>query len=155
MSCCKPPQKSKNIPFWIDKELDQLSQQEWELLCDGCAQCCLQKLEDDETGDVHYTRLACQLLDIASCQCSAYSNRHAYVPSCISLTVEDIPKMSWLPDSCAYRLRYEGKPLPEWHPLVSGSCGSVHESGASVREFALSETTVPEDQWQMHVIHWR
>ena len=155
MSCCKPPKKSKSIPFWIDKELGQLSQQEWELLCDGCARCCLQKLEDDETGDVHYTRLACQLLNIDSCQCSAYSNRCAYVPSCISLTVENIPKMSWLPDSCAYRLRYEGKPLPEWHPLVSGNCESVHDSGASVREFALSETAVPEDQWQMHVIHWR
>lgn len=156
MTCREPPSRPKNVDcFWIDKPLNQLSQLEWESLCDGCAQCCLHKLENDKTGDIHCTALACQLLDIDSCQCLEYSNRRTYVPACISLTVEDIPKMTWLPDSCAYRLLYEGKLLPEWHPLVSGRRESVHEMGVSVRGFALPETAVPEDQWQTYVIHRR
>ena len=156
MTCRKSSSKSKNTnSFWINKSLDQFSPAEWESLCDGCAQCCLHKLEDDETGDIHYTSLACQLLDIDLCQCSEYVNRRAHVPACIALTFDDIPKMTWLPKSCAYRLLYEGKPLPAWHPLISGNRGSVHESGASVRDFALPETAVPEDEWETHVIHWR
>ncbi len=124
--------------FW-EQPLGQLSRAEWEALCDGCGKCCLHKLEDEDTGAVIRTNVACRLLDLTTARCSDYRHRKAFVPDCLRLTpalVEDLP---WLPASCAYRLRADGQPLPEWHYLISGNRDSVHQAGASVVGKAISE----------------
>ncbi|MBI4725224.1 MAG: YcgN family cysteine cluster protein, partial [Rhodomicrobium sp.] len=126
-------------PFWKTKSLEEMTGTEWESLCDGCGQCCLIKLEDDDTGDIAVTRLACKLLDLGSCRCSNYDNRQAHVPDCVKLTPSDARSLRWLPKTCAYRLVSEGRGLPWWHPLVSGTSESVHEAGVSIRGAAISE----------------
>lgn len=131
-------------PFWEEKSLEEMTRDEWESLCDGCGQCCLIKLEDEDTADVYMTRLACKLLDTTSCRCKDYGNRHATVPDCVVIKPETVRKLPWLPATCAYRLLAEGKPLFWWHPLVSGRPETVHEGGASVQGFARSEDGVPE-----------
>ncbi|WP_330926150.1 YcgN family cysteine cluster protein [Candidatus Sororendozoicomonas aggregata] len=138
--------------FWEKKPLQAFTQEEWESLCDGCGKCCLQKLEDENTGKIHYTRIACRLLDTDTCQCSDYLNRKRRVPECIQLTLEDLRHFHWLPETCAYRLVYEGRPLYHWHPLLSGNRESVHEAGASVKAIALSELSVPEEAWEDYII---
>ncbi len=132
-------------PFWIDKPLSQLNTEEWEALCDGCARCCLHKVEDEETNELLFTRIACRLLDVPSCRCTDYANRCSRVPECLDLSPCDPQVFAWLPKTCAYRLRAESKPLPEWHPLITGDPDSVHEADASVREWAVSESDVDED----------
>lgn len=132
------------LPFWQTKSLAEMSRDEWESLCDGCGQCCMLKLEDDETGVMYNTRLACALLDIRSCRCSDYPRRHSIVPDCIQLTPQTVREIAWLPQSCAYRRIAEGRGLASWHPLVSGEPGSVHAAGVSVRSVAVSESHVPE-----------
>jgi len=124
--------------FW-DLPIDRLSRGEWEALCDGCGQCCLHKAEDEDTGDVYPTNVACLLLDIPSARCSDYRHRKARVPDCVRLTPQLALTLSWLPETCAYRLRARGKPLPEWHHLVSGDPEAVHRAGASVRGKAIPE----------------
>lgn len=139
--------------FWERKPLSKLNQTEWEALCDGCGKCCLNKLEDEETGEVALTRIACRLLDDASCLCSHYENRHQFVPDCIVLRPDNLDTHAyWMPETCAYRLLYEGKPLFDWHPLISGRPGSVHEAGVSVQGWTLSEFDIPEDDWEDHII---
>lgn len=140
--------------FWQTKSLDQMSDQEWESLCDGCARCCLHKLEDEDTEEVVFTRVACQLLDTQSCRCSDYSNRFAKVPDCLTIKPLDIQKLSWLPDTCAYRLLSEGKELLSWHPLISGRPDSVIEAGISMSEQCISETYVPLTEFDQHIIEW-
>jgi uncharacterized cysteine cluster protein YcgN (CxxCxxCC family) len=137
-----------NIPFWKQKTLQQMSHEEWESLCDGCALCCMHKIEDEDTGEVFYTDLACKLLDLETCQCSDYSNRVRKVPGCLQLTVHETAAFQWLPSTCAYRLIHEGKELREWHPLISGRPGSVHEAGISMLGQAVSE----EDQEEYSVL---
>jgi uncharacterized cysteine cluster protein YcgN (CxxCxxCC family) len=138
--------------FW-EKPLDRLTPQEWEALCDGCGKCCLNKLEDEETGTVVLTRVACRLLDDTTCRCAHYDIRHNFVPDCIRLTAETIHEhMYWLPVTCAYRLRHQGRPLPDWHPLVTGRPDSVHEAGVSVKGRTLSEFDTPEEDWEDHII---
>ncbi len=125
-------------PFW-EKPLDRLSRDEWESLCDGCGKCCLHKIEDADTGRIYGTNVACKLLDRHSCRCSNYRERKAFVSDCVRLTAGQVDKLSWLPSTCAYRLRSEGKPLPDWHHLISGSRETVHEAGISVRGWTVSE----------------
>jgi uncharacterized cysteine cluster protein YcgN (CxxCxxCC family) len=127
-------------PFWETKPLEELSDHQWEALCDGCGQCCMVKLEDIDTGERIDTRLACRLLDIGACRCTDYTNRHSRVPDCVQLTPQNARHLDWLPDTCAYRLRAQGKPLYWWHPLVSGDPETVHQAGVSVRDMAMSET---------------
>ncbi len=139
-------------PFWQTKTLEQLSQAEWESLCDGCGKCCLHKIEDEDTDELFYTRIACVLLDIDSCRCRDYPNRVKHVPECLRLKPADLSRFNWLPKTCAYRLISEGKPLKSWHPLISGETDSVHRAGISVRQWAVSEDAVSEDQWFDYVI---
>jgi uncharacterized protein len=136
--------------FWEDTPLDQLDRAQWEALCDGCGKCCLHKLEDDETGELHATNVACKLLDRRSGRCSDYKHRHAYVPDCIRLTPAKLRTMDWLPSTCAYVLRADGLPLPEWHHLNSGDPDSVHRAGASVRGWTISE--IDAGDLEYHVI---
>jgi hypothetical protein len=139
--------------FWEKKPLKELSQTEWEALCDGCGKCCLNKLEDEDTGEVALTRVACRLLDDATCLCSQYPIRKQFVPDCISLTAASIgDHMYWLPQTCAYRLLSEGRPLYDWHPLISGTAETVHRAGVSVRGMTYSEFDVADDDWEDHII---
>ena len=139
--------------YWERKTLSRMSAPEWEALCDGCGKCCLNKLEDEETGAVALTRVACRLLDDDTCRCAHYDNRHHFVPDCIVLKPETLGKhVYWLPDTCAYKLLWQGNPLPDWHPLISGSAETVHEEGVSVRGMTLSEFDIPEDDWEDHII---
>jgi uncharacterized cysteine cluster protein YcgN (CxxCxxCC family) len=139
--------------FWHSLPLDDLNKTEWELLCDGCGKCCLNKLEDEDTGQVALTRVACRLLDGTSCRCSQYPIRHQFVPECIVLSPETLVKnMYWLPRTCAYRLRAEGRPLYDWHPLNSGDPESVHRAGMSVRGITIPEFEVDEDEWEDLII---
>lgn len=138
--------------FWQEKSLEEMNAFEWESLCDGCGQCCLVKLEDEETAEVYLTNAACQLLDIESCRCLDYEHRLEKVPGCALMTRENLQQYEWLPETCAYRLLYEGKELLSWHPLLSGHAESVHEEGISVRDFAQSEEYIHPDQLYQHVI---
>ena len=132
--------------------MEHLSKAEWEALCDGCGKCCLNKLEDDD-GTVELTRVACRLLDDETCLCTQYPIRHQFVPECIVLTPSSIENhMYWLPQTCAYRLIYEGKPLEPWHPLISGDPNSVHEAGMSMIGRTVSEAEIDEDDWEDHII---
>jgi len=125
--------------FWKHKTLDQLNDQEWESLCDGCGRCCLNKLEDSETGTIYPTNIACRLLDIENCHCQDYPNRLQQVSDCMSLRHDLDNALKWLPQSCAYRLLAEDKDLPEWHPLITGNKNSVIEAGMSIKYMAISE----------------
>lgn len=129
-------------PFWRVKALEDMSREEWESLCDGCARCCLIKLEDEDTGEVHLTRLSCRMLDTGTCRCRDYDNRHASVPDCVAIDAAKVRSLNWLPSTCAYRVLSEGRELAWWHPLVSGSPETVHEAGISVRGWSRSEDSV-------------
>ena len=131
-----------------------MSDAEWESLCDGCGRCCLNKLEDEETGDIYLTRVACRLLDGESCRCRDYANRFARVPECIDLSPEKVDELRWLPPSCAYRIVAEGGDLPAWHHLVSGDANGVHDAGISVRHATVSEDRIAFEDWEDHVIDW-
>ncbi|MEM1087002.1 MAG: YcgN family cysteine cluster protein [Pseudomonadota bacterium] len=141
--------------FWEYKSLEALTQTEWESLCDGCAKCCLLKLEDEETGDIAYTRLHCTLLDSGTCQCSDYANRKATVPDCVILTPKNVSELKWMPRSCAYRLVHEGKPLPDWHHLISGDRSLIHRLGHSIQGKTVSEDTIFDEEEQMDwIVDW-
>ena len=141
--------------FWEYKTLEEMSSKEWESLCDGCAKCCLLKLEDEDTGDIAYTRLHCTLLDTETCQCSDYINRKAKVPDCVSLTPKSVSELKWMPRTCSYRLIHEGKPLPDWHHLISGDRSLIHDIGESVQGKTVSEDTVFSEEEQMDwIIDW-
>lgn len=139
--------------FWERVPLMNLAPKEWEALCDGCGKCCLNKLEDPDTGDVALTRVACRLLDNETCHCSQYDIRKHIVPECVVLTPKNIEKNAyWMPTTCAYRLLWEGKPLYEWHPLISGDSESVHRAGVSVKGWTVPEFEVDEEEWEDHII---
>ncbi|ETD81901.1 YcgN family cysteine cluster protein [Rhodobacter capsulatus] len=138
--------------FWT-LPLTRLTPAEWEALCDGCGKCCLNKLEYEDTGELEFTRVACRLLDGESCRCRNYEIRHQFVPECVRLTPKSLKKsVYWMPATCAYRLRYEGRPLEPWHYLISGDPETVHDAGQSVRGWTVSEAEVPEEDWQDYII---
>jgi len=134
-------------PFWETKSLAQMTAAEWESLCDGCGLCCVIRFEDEDTGEVIPTRVACRLFDAEVCRCSDYPNRKVHVPDCIQLTPWNIEALEWMPKSCAYRRLHEGKSLPAWHPLITGDPESVHAAGVSVRGQTVPEQALadPDD----------
>ncbi|MDD8022595.1 MAG: YcgN family cysteine cluster protein [Paracoccaceae bacterium] len=138
--------------FWT-LPLTSLTTPEWEALCDGCGKCCLNKLEYEDTGEVEFTRVACRLLDGETCRCAQYEIRHQFVPECVRLTPKNITEIAyWMPATCAYRLRFDGKPLEPWHYLISGDPETVHSSGNSVRGWTVPEFEVPEEEWDNYII---
>lgn len=128
-----------------------MSKAEWESLCDGCGKCCLQKLEDEDTGRVHLTVVACRLLDIDSCKCTNYAERKRYVPECVQLRPDNVDKLM-LPSTCAYRLLARGEDLPSWHPLVTGNADSVHDALQSARGWVVSENDIDEEDLEDYVV---
>ena len=141
-------------PFWERKKLAELTHDEWESLCDGCGRCCLKKLEDEATGKIAYTDVACKLLDRERCRCRGYARRHELVPDCVALRAGDERTLDWLPTTCAYRKVAAGEPLDWWHPLVSGDPDTVHRAGISVRGRALAERNVAVDALKTRIIRW-
>jgi uncharacterized cysteine cluster protein YcgN (CxxCxxCC family) len=149
------PGNSPEAPFWRVKSLDAMTPEEWESLCDGCARCCLVKLEDEDSGEVHFTDIGCKLLDAESCRCLDYRRRRRRVPDCVGLTPEAVRSLSWLPATCAYRVLAKGGELAWWHPLVSRSPETVHQAGVSVRgRVAASELDLPIELWPDHIARW-
>lgn len=141
-----------DLPFWQTKRLEDMSRDEWESLCDGCGRCCLHKLEDDETGAIAFTNVACHLLDLGTCQCGNYTERAQIVPDCIALTPEALRKIRWLPPSCAYRIIDEGGDLPDWHPLITGDADSTRKAGIAVAGRVISETIA--GPLEDHIVAW-
>lgn len=147
-----PSVGSEQLPFWEDKSLADMNQREWEALCDGCGRCCLNKLENEDTGEIFHTDVACRLLDLDTCQCSSYDDRKRYVPDCRKLTHLNLHRFSWLPTTCAYRLVAEKKKLFWWHPLISNSQETVHQAGISVRGKSVSERDTKD--LENHIVSW-
>jgi len=138
--------------FWKEKPLNELTPDEWEALCDSCAKCCLQRLEDEDSGEVYTTNIVCRYLNQDECRCNDYPNRSINVPDCVSVTLELLQDPYWLPSTCAYRLLAEGKDLPDWHPLISGTPDSVFISGNSIQGRVVCETEA--DDPEFHLIQW-
>ena len=139
--------------YWERVPLQNLTKREWEALCDGCGKCCLNKLEDEDTQEVVFTRVACRLFDDETCRCSQYDIRLNFVPECVVLTPRNLANIAYfMPATCAYRLLYEGKALYDWHPLISGTPESVHEAGVSAQGWTVPEFEVPEEEWEDYVI---
>ena len=152
----KPPPSSAGLRsrFWEKFALDDLNDAEWEALCDGCGRCCLQKLEDQDSGVVHVTDLACAQLDTNNCRCKDYTNRQKIVPDCLNVRPLNDDKLRWLPASCAYRRLAEGRELAQWHPLISGDPNSVHQAGIGMAGRCVSEQLVPLHEWPRRVLDW-
>lgn len=141
-----------DAPFWESKTLSQLTREEWESLCDGCGKCCLHKLEDEDSGEVFYTDVACRFMDHSTCRCSKYGDRRRYVPHCVVLSPANIGMIEWMPSSCAYRRLAEGRGLADWHPLVSGDAMSVLKAGKSVSGRVVGEREAGD--LEDHLVNW-
>lgn len=141
-------------PFWETKTLREMNPREWESLCDGCGLCCLVRFEDEDSEEIIPTRVHCRLFDGQSCTCTDYVNRKEYVPDCIKLTPGNIEQLKWMPLSCAYRRLDEGKPLPAWHPLVTGDPESVHKAGVSIRGQTINEDDLDEPEDALDYAAW-
>ncbi len=149
----RPPLAVESAPpFWESKALAEVTSAEWEALCDGCGKCCLHKLEDEETGELFHTNVACKLLNLTTGRCTRYAERFRWVPDCVQLTPSLVRRVNWLPPTCAYRLRAEGRPLPDWHPLRTGDPDSTGRAGRSVRGWALPERR--GRRLEHHIIEW-
>ncbi|UXX82614.1 YcgN family cysteine cluster protein [Roseovarius pelagicus] len=139
--------------FWETVSLQRMTRAEWEALCDGCGKCCMNKLEDEDTGEVALTRVACRLFDDTTCRCAQYPIRHQFVPECIVLKPANMDaNLYWMPDTCAYKLLWQGKPLFDWHPLISGDPETVHAAGVSMQSRTVPEFEIDEDDWEDHII---
>ncbi|MDO6460255.1 YcgN family cysteine cluster protein [Granulosicoccaceae sp. 1_MG-2023] len=138
----------KKAPFWRITPVHELDDAQWESLCDGCGRCCLQKLQDVDTGTTYFSRVACRLLDTQSCRCSDYANRFAQVPDCTAVRPLDAEKRKWLPPSCAYVKVSAGEELPAWHHLRCGDPDAVHTAGISVRGWSVPEEGVAEEDYE-------
>jgi len=132
----------------------EMSPSEWESLCDNCGKCCCIRLEDEVTGDIYITDVACKLFDPATCKCTDYANRSQKVPDCVTLTKDNVAQLKWMPRTCAYRLVSEGKDLPDYHHLISGSRETIHEVGMSVQDAVTSEIFVTEDEQVTRIVIW-
>lgn len=148
MDRCEPEE------FWNTTPLSDLNDEQWESLCDGCGKCCLHKLQDEDTHEVFYTRVACRLLNPRTGGCNDYVNRFSRVPDCMNIRALTPEQFDWLPDSCAYRLRHNNQPLPAWHPLISGNRHSVHKEPNAIRGRVISEDLIDEADLENHVIVW-
>lgn len=142
----------KSAPFWKRKKLTEMTPEEWESLCDGCGKCCLNKLEDEDTGEIFFTSVVCDLIDLKTCRCTQYHDRTRLVPDCFDIKSRPFVQYDWLPATCAYRLVAEGEDLRPWHPLISGRPDSVHEAGVSIRSYAIKESE--SSDLIEHVIEW-
>jgi len=132
----------------------EMSAQEWENLCDGCGKCCCIRLEDEDTGAIYITDVSCKLLDGSTCRCTDYAKRKDTVPDCVTLTPDNLPSLKWMPQTCAYRLVSEGKDLPDYHHLISGSRQTIHDRGMSVIDAVTSEVNVTEDEQARRIVIW-
>lgn len=148
----KKKQADAKAPFWEQKTLEEMTSDEWESLCDGCGKCCLNKLEDERTGHILYTNVACRLLDPDTCRCANYTDRQRFVPDCRRLTPQNVSTIVWLPSTCAYRVLAEGGELEWWHPLISGDQNTVIEAGISVKGRIVSERDT--DDLEDYVVDW-
>jgi uncharacterized cysteine cluster protein YcgN (CxxCxxCC family) len=148
------PPAEEATPFWRRRTLAEMSRAEWESLCDGCGRCCLNKLEDFDTGEIFWTEVRCRLLDADTCRCTDYPNRQARVPDCIALTPEEVAGLTWLPPTCGYRLISEGRDLYWWHPLVSGDPDTVHAAGISVRGRTAGGDGMSAEALEAHIVTW-
>jgi uncharacterized cysteine cluster protein YcgN (CxxCxxCC family) len=150
-----PPSPPDDRPFWKRKTLAEMTAAEWESVCDGCGRCCLNKLEDEDTGEIYYTDVGCELLEFRSCRCRDYEHRTAKVDDCVRLTPDNIAEINWLPPTCGYRLLAEGRDLYWWHPLVSNDPGTVHAAGISVRgKVSVRETELGDADLEDHIAEW-
>lgn len=140
------------MSFWREKTLAEMTAGEWESLCDRCGKCCLHKLEDEDTGEVFFTSIVCNLIDLDTCSCTRYHERCTLIPECLDLQQHDFSAFNWLPATCAYKLLADGEDLPSWHPLVSGHADSVHTAGVSIRSYAMKEADVTD--LEDHIIEW-
>ncbi len=140
------------MSFWKTKKLPEMTTEEWESLCDNCGKCCLHKLEDEDTGEIVFTSVACKLINLNTCRCTRYNERTRLVPECLNLKQYDFTQYHWLPSTCAYRLLNDGKELPKWHPLISGNTSSVKKAGVSIRRYAIRESIGMD--LEDYVIEW-
>jgi len=140
------------MSFWKTKKLPEMTTEEWESLCDNCGKCCLHKLEDEDSGEIVFTSVACKLINLTTCRCTRYNERTQLVPECLNLKQNNFTQYHWLPSTCAYRLLNEDKELPAWHPLVSGTTASVKKAGVSIRSYAIKESMAVN--LEDHVIEW-
>ena len=141
-------------PFWKHLALNEMNREQWESLCDGCGKCCLIKLEDEDSGCIHYTSVVCRYLDQQRCRCKVYTRRCSLVPTCVELHPDELDTLHWMPSTCAYRLLHEGKPLPLWHPLISGSRRAMVAAGVTVTGKVVSEDYIHDEDLQTHVVEW-
>jgi hypothetical protein len=147
-------EKNKDRPFWETKTLDEMTDEEWESLCDGCGRCCLVKLEDEDTGFIVSTNIACHMFDDKTCRCKDYAYRFEKVPDCLNLSPKLVRELPWLPSSCAYKRIEEGRGLADWHPLISGDPETVFKAGISVRGKTVNEKDVPPEDLEDYAANW-
>ena len=145
---------SQQDKYWKTKNMAEFSREEWENLCDGCGKCCCIRLEDEDTQAIYITDVACKLFDSGACQCSDYANRSKNVPDCVTLTPQNVDKLHWMPQTCAYRLVANGEDLPDYHHLVTGSRQTIHDVGMSVQGAVQSELDVEDDDVPNHIVIW-
>lgn len=146
-------QPNTPAPVW-ERPLESLSTSEWESLCDGCGRCCVHKLEDEDTGELFFTNIACRHLDSDNVRCQVYAERSRRVPDCIDLRTAGQQAFAWLPSTCAYRRRAGGQPLPSWHPLLTGDGRAMAKAGVTVSGRVVDERQVHPDAWEDHVVRW-